>query len=156
MTSNPVITGPERTDPLPDSAEDLEAVVRAERQRLKRSLDDLGHAVREKVDVRARLVEHPAVTVAAAFTAGAVLGALSNRQAKHSSKQRLLPPASQRTLQGRSMAGGVRDSFGQMATTVVTLIGQRLARVAEDTVRQALARRDDRKRRSDGLRAAAD
>jgi len=69
----------EFVDNLRESADALEAVVRAERQRLKRSLDELGSAVREKVNVRSKLRGHPLITVGASLGAGIALGVINNR-----------------------------------------------------------------------------
>ncbi len=127
------------TESLPESADDLQAVVRAERQELKRSLDELGTAVRDKVDVRSRLLEHPLMAVGAALSAGVVLGILSNKAMQSGGSGRT--PAASSPTRAASPQPKSGIGFGHMASTVAALVGQRLANVAEEAVRNVLARR---------------
>lgn len=137
---NGISTNPSNgfTDNLPESADELQTVLRAERKELKRSLDELGSAVRDKVDVRSRLLEHPLMSVGAALAAGLILGVLSNR-AVASSAPSSAPPGAAVKLAGKKRKAK-SNTFGQMASTVAALVGQRLANVAEDAVRSALTR----------------
>lgn len=127
------------SDNLPDSAEELQVVVTAERQKLKRSLDELSTTVRERFDVRTRLIEHPLMAVGAAMAAGALVGALSNRTDK---RERITGASrsvsAQQDFPARKSSG---QWLGQIALTVATLASQRLAEVAKDGVRSALASR---------------
>ncbi len=127
------------SDSLPDSAEELEVVVLAERQKLKRSLDELSTTVRDRLDVRTRLREHPLMTVGAAAALGVVLGVLSNRSANRPRVSEALErdPSTLRSA-ARSQSGQV---IGNMALTVSTLVGQRLADMLTDGVRKTLAPR---------------
>lgn len=135
----------EFVDNLPESADALEAVVRAERQQLKRSLDELGSAVREKVNVRSKLREHPLITVGAALAAGVALGVMSNRVTDRRdawSDSLVAPsPKTDRMHRGTSSQTQFSGTLGNMASTVAALVGQRLASVAEDVVRSALSSR---------------
>lgn len=129
-------------DNLPESADDLQEVVRAERQELKRSLDELGSAVRDKVDVRSRLLEHPLAAVGAALTAGVVLGVLSNKAGGgRFSGRDAASSSSDSDVSAPPTSAGNGFSLGHMASSIAALVGQRLANVAEETVRNVLARR---------------
>jgi ElaB/YqjD/DUF883 family membrane-anchored ribosome-binding protein len=126
---------------LPESADELQAVLSAERQQLKRSLDELGSAVREKVNVKSQLREHPLLTVGVAFAGGVLLGVLSKRaMADDDVDDGTFRRPGTKAAKRRRTGGG---AFGHMTSTIAALVGQRLASVAEDTVRNALARRRD-------------
>jgi ElaB/YqjD/DUF883 family membrane-anchored ribosome-binding protein len=128
------------SDSLPDSAEELEVVVLAERQKLKRSLDELSSTVRDRLDVRTRLREHPMMTVGAAAALGVVLGVLSNRSAPR--RSRVSEPSDHEPSKLRSAARSQSGQvIGNMALTVSTLVGQRLADLVTDGVRKTLAPR---------------
>ncbi len=132
----------EFADNLPDSADELEVVVLAERQKLKRSLDELSTTVRDRLDVRTRLREHPLVAVGAAAAVGVALGVLSNRSSKHS----LASGAIERDPRPMRVAAGSQSGqlLGSMALTVSTLVGQRLADLVTDSVRKSLGPRSSR------------
>jgi alpha-beta hydrolase superfamily lysophospholipase len=135
----------EFVDNLRESADALEAVVRAERQRLKRSLDELGSAVREKVNVRSKLRGHPLITVGASLGAGIALGVMSNRVTDRcdARSDAFLSPAPKTQCMHRATSSQTQFSgtLGNMASTVAALVGQRLASVAEAVVRNSLSRR---------------
>lgn len=126
-------------DHFPDSADELQAVVRAERTQLKLSLDELGTVVRKKVDVRSRLFEHPAVTVGAAVAAGVLLGVLSNKVSAGDRSRGASFHGADRRTGGSSTSSS--SGYGRIASTIFALAGRRLADIAEDTVRDALAHR---------------
>lgn len=129
----------EFSDNLPESADELEVVVLAERQKLKRSLDELSTTVRDRLDVRTRLMEHPLMTVGAAAAVGVALGVLSNRAARHSRASGTPERESSKSKSvSRSQSGQL---FGNMALTVSTLVGQRLADLVTDGVRKSLGPR---------------
>ncbi len=140
MIGVPAKATPDFAEDLPESADELQAVVAAERKQLKRSLDELGNAVREKVNVRSRLRENPLITVGAAFTAGIVLGVLSNRATGGAPDGNAPARPIWHSSPSRPSVG---SAFGHMASTIAALVGQRLASVAEESVRSALAHRRD-------------
>jgi len=122
----------------PESADALNAVVRAERTELKRTLGELESAVRHKMDVRSRLQDHPLTTVGVACAAGVVLGVLSNRMPPDSSSR---DEDRSGRLSARRLAGAMTVAttpFATMAASVTTLVAQRLADVAEEALRRVL------------------
>ncbi len=122
---------------FPESADDLHAVVRADRSELKRTLGELETAVRYNMDVRARLLDHPLATVGVACVAGVALGVLSNRVQRNDAT----PTRSVERMAATGAAGAmtvVAAPFVKMATSVTTLVAQRLADVAEETLRRVL------------------
>lgn len=134
------------TDTLPDNSEELEAVVRAERKQLKASIEELGSAMREKVDVRTQFREHPLAAVGIGFAAGIVLGVVSNRVTNvrgASSARRVPHHRDDEAAEHFSSANGAASSgkMGKFAAAMMGMVGSRVAELAEDTLRESLARR---------------
>jgi hypothetical protein len=128
------------TDTLPDSPDALEAVVRAERQQLKASIEELGTVMRNKVNVRSQFREHPLASVGLGLLAGITLGALSNRASKstrHNSPDQKSFGNGQAHSSTSHRESGALGKFG---TSMLAIVGTRVADLAEDTLRSALSR----------------
>jgi hypothetical protein len=93
------------------------------------------------MDVRARLLEHPLVTVGAACAAGVALGVLSNRVPRRGDASDRRPSGSIPEQRAAGPMAGATAPFAAMAATVTTLVAQRLADVAEETLRRVLTPR---------------
>lgn len=124
---------------LPDSPDALEVVMREERRQLKASIEELGSAMREKVDVRARFRENPLAVAGAGFAAGLIFGVISGRS--KSNEADTLSPSLSEKINHKPSAGSNRSpgTFGKFAAAVTGMVGMRVADLAEDTIRDSLA-----------------
>lgn len=129
------------TDSLPDSPDALEVVMREERKQLKASIEELGSAMREKVDVGAKFRENPLAVAGAGFAAGIVFGMLSGRARTNGDDD---PSTSlSGKINGKHASDHNRSpgTFGKFAAAVTGMVGMRVADLAENTIRDSLANR---------------
>ena len=120
---------------LPDSADELAAVMRDERAQLKHSLQALGSAVKEKVEWRSHVRDNALAVAGVGFLAGAALGVISARRGGVSAA------APGRTGRERPGNGVGLSMLANMSATIAAMVGRRVAGVAEDALRQALTKR---------------
>lgn len=114
--------------------------MREERKQLKASIEELGSAMREKVDVRAQFRENPMALAGAGFAAGLIFGILSGRSQNNGSST---SSASLSEKINRQPSHGTKSSsgtFGKFAAAVSGMVGMRIADLAEDTIRDSLAK----------------
>lgn len=141
MTSIAPRTTSTFTDKLPDSSDEIEAVVREERKQLKASIEELGSAMRDKVDVRTQFREHPLAAVGIGFAAGIVLGVLSSRATNGRDASRIPGRAKARRKHSYESNGAESGKLGKIGAAIMGMVGSRVADLAEDTLRDSLARR---------------
>lgn len=126
----------------PDNSAELEKALRVERGRLRESFEELKHSLREQVDVRTHVREHPAIAAAAALAVGAALGVISARWSG-SSRARKDDDHDYEDDDdgGRERFGRTSSAVGQFALMALDLAGRRVVEVAESSLRDAWARR---------------
>ncbi len=129
------------TDKLPDSSDEIEAVVREERKQLKASIEELGSAMRDKVDVRTHFREHPLASVGIGFAAGIALGVLSNQSTNGHGSRSDHRRAQMHREHASHLTGSSSGKMGKFAAAIMGMVGSRVADLAEDTLRDSLARR---------------
>jgi ElaB/YqjD/DUF883 family membrane-anchored ribosome-binding protein len=129
------------TDTLPDSSDEIEAVVRHERKQLKASIEELGSVMREKVDIRTQFREHPLAAVGVGFAAGIALGVLSNRATNRRDSSPAYRNEESHSAHAARSNGTTSGTLGKFAAAMMAMVGPRVANFAEDTIRESLSRR---------------
>ncbi len=140
MTSIAPTNSPSFADTMPGSSDELEVVMREERRQLKASIEELGSAMKEKVDVSAKLRENPLVIVGAGFAAGLVFGMLSGRSRESGRHSLVTAPNDHGSGKPSPTHNGSSGTFGKFAAAVSGMVGMRVADLAEETIRSSLAK----------------
>ncbi len=125
---------------LPDSPAELEVVMRKERQHLKASIEELGSAMRDKVDVSAKVRENPLAVAGAGFAVGLLFGMLSSRSGAAGDGGASVSRGETSNRRNAPDTGGSPGTFGKLAAAVTGMVGMRVADLAEDTIRESLAK----------------
>ena len=118
------------------STKKLEAELNEEKQRLRDTIEELGDVARSAVSWRTQFNEHPLAIMAAAAALGAAAGMIAGGRG-HNAEDDDEAPRSRRD-RGTRRRPRRRSS---VVSHVMTLVAGRLVQVAEDVVRERIARR---------------